>query len=54
MSVHKSSGDEQLLPPTLVPRIDLREFALSLSSKPFTGDAVKEFITNDSWNCDSE
>ena len=54
MSVHRESADERLLPPTLVPRTDLCEFALSLSSKPFTGDAAKEFITNDSWNRGSE
>ena len=44
------SVDERLLSPTLVPRTDLCEFALSLSSRPFTGDAAKEFIANDSWN----
>ena len=33
---------------------NLCEFALSLSSRPFTGDAAKEFITNDSWNRGSE
>ena len=47
MSVHRSSADIRLLPPTIVPRTDLCKFALSLLSKPFTGDSVKEFITND-------
>ena len=55
MSVHNSSADERLLlSPTLVPRIDLCAFALSLSSRPFLGEAAKEFVTNDSGNRDSE
>ena len=54
MSVHRTSADKRLLPPTLVPRTDLCEFTLSLSSRPFTGDAAKKFITNDSWNRGSE
>ena len=37
----------------LVPRTDLYEFALSLSCGPFTGDAAKEFTTNDSGNRNS-
>ena len=41
MSVHRPSADERLLSPTLVPKIDLRVFALSLSSRPFTGDVAK-------------
>ena len=50
MSVHRPSADERLL----VPRTNVYEFALSLSSRPFTGDAVKELLTNDSWNRGSE
>ena len=45
MSVHRPSADERLFPPTPVPRTDLCELALSLSSRPFTGDAAKEFTT---------
>ena len=36
------------------PRTNLCESALSLSSRPFPGDAVKEFTKNDSGNRDSE
>ena len=54
MSVHRQSADERLLSPTLVPRSDLCELALSLPSRLFTGDAAKEFKTNDSGNRDSE
>ena len=36
------------------PRTNLREFALSLSSRPFSRNAVKEFTTKDSGNHDSE
>ena len=54
MSVHRSSADERLLLLILVPRIDLCAFALSLSSRPIiTGEAAKEFTTNDSGNRDS-
>ena len=50
MSVHRPSADERLLSPTL----DLCAFALSLSSRPISGDAAKEFTTNDSGNRNSE
>ena len=52
MSVHKRSVEKRPLP--LVPRTDLCQFALSLSSRQFTGGAAKEFTTDDSWNCGSE
>ena len=39
---------------TIVSRTDLCEFALSLSPRPFPGDAIKEFTTSDSGNRDSE
>ena len=54
MSVHRPSADERLFPPISVLRTDLCELALSLSSRPFPGDAAKEFTTNDSGNRDSE
>ena len=41
MSVHSPSADERLLSPTLVPRIVLFEFLLSLSSKPCTSYVAK-------------
>ena len=43
MSAHRPSADELLLSSTLVSRIDLCEFSLSLSCRPFTGDAAKEY-----------
>ena len=54
MSVHRLSAKKRLLPPTLVPRTDLCEFALSLSSRICTGEEAKGFITNDSWDRGSE
>ena len=54
MSVHRLGVDKRLFPPTLVPRTDLRELALWLSSGQFTGVSAKEFTTNDSGNRDSE
>ena len=54
MSIHIPSADERLLSPTLAPTIDLCAFALSLSSRPITAEAAKEFTTNDSGNRDSE
>ena len=44
------SADEQLLSLILVPRIYLCAF----SSRPFIGEATKEFTTNYSGNRDSE
>ena len=35
-------------------RVNLCEYALSLSSRPFPGDAIKEFTTSDPGNRDSE
>ena len=54
MSVYRSSADERLFSPTLVARIDLFEFLLSLSSRPLTDDATKELTTHNSGNRDSE
>ena len=40
-SVHGPRADERLFSPTLVPKIEFREPALSLSSRPFPGDAAQ-------------
>ena len=54
VSVHRPSADERLLltqKKRSSAKIDLCEFALSFSSRPFPGDAV---TTSDSGNRDSE
>ena len=48
-----TSANERLLSTTLVPSIDLCALALSLSSRPFPGDAAQGITTNDSGNRDS-